>query len=235
LKSFKAYLKPFLNQLLGLDDVAYEEEMRKLEEDYAKAIRSEFMEKWIPEHNVPKDAIEKVKKLSDKQWCPESLSVASHWENHDRMYSLFSTAFRIDLKPSKKTDPNDMLDIKNLRYSFFNTPLDDNAAKYIHFCLGNLAIQWNKTSWYYPGTALVQSSGSGKSRSVVALETLGTHVVYCSFMRGNGFPGRSYIADKIQSGDDVTFARYYYACLEVIAELGISNNVSVTKLISSLK
>jgi hypothetical protein len=152
-------------------------------------------------------------------WIDYHSNIVNNWNDADEMNDFFKKNFNIDLYYSERPNVNDTADIKNLQSVFYNTPLDDRAARYIKNQLTDLVNQWNRTEWYYPGTALVQSSGSGKSRSVVALEELGVHVVYCSFMNGKGFPTKSAIANDIQRGDDVLFARYYYACLEVVAEI----------------
>ncbi len=193
--------------------------------NYAKEIKELFVKHWIPAHNkVPHSVIQNVENAPLEKWIKYNSNIVDNWNDADEMNDFFKKNFNIELY-SERPDANDMIDIQNLQSGFYNTPLDDRAARYITNQLTDLVNQWNRTEWYYPGTALVQSSGSGKSRSVVALEELGVHVVYCSFMNGKGFPTKSAIADDIQRGDDVLFARYYYACLEVVAEIIAADKV----------
>jgi hypothetical protein len=192
------------------------------EKEYFNVIKQKFINVWMPKHKISdQNLIKKVEKIDEKLLRRFHLDVIDLWSSTDEMLKLFKDSFKIDLKP-QKINANDMMDIVKLEKSFSETTLDKRAVEYILKRLSNLAYDFDRTHWYYPGTAIVQSSGAGKSRSIVALEEYGLHLVYCSFMKGNGFPRKSEIAPIIQDGNDVTFARYYYACLEVIKHFVVS-------------
>ena len=221
LKSLEMYCRKFVSDYSNVDEFIRklddEKEIRSTE--YAKEFRSEFINQWIPNHNVSDKAKKKVENLPISIWDTFHPMVAKYWNSYSEMSRFFKTTEKIKIDfANSNANVNDILDVRKLNTIFFETELDDRAPKYIKSCLTYIVNNWNKSNWYYPGTALIQSSGSGKSRSVVALENLDVNVVYCSFMDGKGFPGKSEIADEIVNGEDVKFARYYYACLKVIAE-----------------
>jgi hypothetical protein len=106
----------------------------------------------------------------------------------------------------------------------FEKKLPDNntALNHLHDKLGDFAKLWNAKDYYYPGTSIIQTSGSGKSKTVCALSQLGVFVVYCSFMGENasGYPKRSSVANILADAKDTTaekenqFIHYYLFWLE---------------------
>ncbi|KAJ1542873.1 hypothetical protein HK405_009672, partial [Cladochytrium tenue] len=72
---------------------------------------------------------------------------------------------------------------------------------------------------YFPGVAIIQASGSGKSRAVMELTKQGLYVVYCSFMPAgwSGFPRRSTIANSLLDPFG-NFETYFMACYDCYVE-----------------
>ncbi|KAJ1555818.1 hypothetical protein HK405_012449 [Cladochytrium tenue] len=116
-------------------------------------------------------------------------------------------------------------ELKSLRENFGLKLVD--KEHYVSAMLNKLQGylgEWDAKAggYYWPGTALIQSSGTGKSRLVRELTAHGIFVVYCSFLQweSSGFPRRSpEIADylaKTNAGDD--FFAYYIACAELVED-----------------
>jgi hypothetical protein len=103
----------------------------------------------------------------------------------------------------------------------FDKPLSNNdmTLLYLKNKLSSYAELWDPDKYYYPGTSIIQTSGSGKSRTVLALAQHGVFVVYCSLMSENssGFPTRSAVADSLASdkpsNKEHQFTLYYALCL----------------------
>jgi len=80
----------------------------------------------------------------------------------------------------------------------FERPYNDISGARAHafLTLSEYARKWDRNSWYYPGTAIVQSSGSGKSKMVLSMTELDVYVFYCSFMSSTSsrVPARSAFA-----------------------------------------
>jgi hypothetical protein len=101
-------------------------------------------------------------------------------------------------------------------------PENNPALNHLHRKLGEFAGQWNANTFYYPGSSIIQTSGSGKSKTVCALSQLGVFVIYCSFMgqSATGYPKRSSVADILADANDTTqikeeqFIKYYLYWLE---------------------
>ena len=83
----------------------------------------------------------------------------------------------------------------------FNADYED--PKYLvnrfHRHLGECLGTWSKTSHYSPYVALVQSSGTGKSRLIRELSKKGVYVIYVCLrdIRDTGYPARSELANEL--------------------------------------
>ncbi len=174
-----------------------------------------MVKSWLKHYQIPQKAIDELNH-SDK-WNAYAETIAKSWNNPESVFNIFSKLFGVDVSPQTEADKK----IQHSLESNFNKRLiDKQAVDYVYNRLSDLARNWDEITYYYPGTAIIQTSGAGKSRSVVSLaENYGVYVIYCSFMEGNGFPKKSDIAKFIQHGDEDTYAKYFIACLATLAEM----------------
>ena len=85
---------------------------------------------------------------------------------------------------------------------------------------------WDHTKYYFPGTAVVQSSGSGKSRMLTSMHECGVYVVYCSFLEdlATGYPKRSNFANDLLENEyssmEFRFLSFYLAAFDLVSTSG---------------
>ena len=103
----------------------------------------------------------------------------------------------------------------------------DENLSYIKQTLDKYCRYWNKALWYSPYCSIVQSSGYGKSKTVLELAKRRVFVIYCSLMDPNagGYPPRSAHVDKfsLHRCSEDGYQRYVVACLRLITDKEVTS------------
>ena len=80
----------------------------------------------------------------------------------------------------------------------------NHLGTYLYGKITKYTKAWDPNEYYFPGVAIIQTTGSGKTKSVTELAKYGVYVIYCSFLKvgSTGFPHRSLIASFLLSNQD---------------------------------
>jgi hypothetical protein len=129
--------------------------------------------------------------------------IQSYRDVHGQPLSVFAKYFKISLKPKYQSLPaasetnQVLMTIANLHQAFFN-PFNDPLGLLNQFSLAidNIASRWDRSQYLAPHTAIVQSSGFGKSRLVCEYGRQKCFTFYVCLRPSNssGYPKRSDIA-----------------------------------------
>jgi hypothetical protein len=129
--------------------------------------------------------------------------------------------FDLNILPQKEER---VLGVTSAKNAFDRQYKDPHGARLNAFTtLQEYERDWRPGDYYFPGVAIIQSSGLGKSKMLTSMHELGVHVVYCSFMKNkqNGYPKRTLFADYFTSKADeieMRFTCFYLACNELVKE-----------------
>ncbi|KAI5070780.1 hypothetical protein GOP47_0015123 [Adiantum capillus-veneris] len=99
--------------------------------------------------------------------------------------------------------------------------MSDKVLNLVADQLKDFASQWDGHQWYAPLTALVQSSGWGKSRLICQMWRMGFYVVYISCMKESqsGFPRRTGELADIMQGPKSTESTFVALVVSILAVL----------------
>ncbi|MCO5575814.1 hypothetical protein L7F22_029619 [Adiantum nelumboides] len=181
-------------------------------------IYSHLEERSIDSAELFDKLVESGKPISELLlYAPELLEADFQMDHHVAVEFLGGAK-----KPRHSKSGEDReLDEAKLAYKCFRVPYKGDAHRELYKQVSSLCKSVLKETHYSPYAALVQSSGTGKSRALMEMSKVGVYVCYCSLVSSTSTavpPRTGGLADKlVTTFDEGGMVLYLKAWLQVLA------------------